>query len=344
MGKAKLVAASDPNDIYTEFSGAARMRDGISPSGIYLDLDAAPLARSATAPATKLPQPRDFDPSSRSGGGGGVERSKTTINVPANFRERTAPKAGDFLTVENPGASRKNSLTGVGIGSLSRGPSTKRGPPPSLDLPPIFNAPSGLRSATPPKVASATPSSDSSPAPSNAPRTQVSDFYDTYLDPYTGIDDAPVRRAASTMSRGSSSPGSLRSAPVSGSMRRKSGKRATHGRSLSYTYEEEEEGYGSGEYEEASFEMQKIRVKIHYEDEIRGMALPGDITFVEFMEKVTAKFEKSLTGLRIKFKDEDGGQMSLRDESDFDMAIETARQTTGKGKTEGKLELWCTDV
>ena len=74
------------------------------------------------------------------------------------------------------------------------------------------------------------------------------------------------------------------------------------------------------------------------------MALPADTTFVEFMEKVTTKFEKSLTGLRIKFKDEDGGQMSLRDESDFDMAIETARQTAGKGKAEGKLELWCTDV
>ena len=74
------------------------------------------------------------------------------------------------------------------------------------------------------------------------------------------------------------------------------------------------------------------------------MAVPADTTFAEFMEKVTAKFEKSLTGLRIKFKDEDGGQMSLRDESDYDMAIETARQTTSKGKTEGKLELWCTDA
>jgi hypothetical protein len=352
MGKAKLVAASDPNDIYTEFSGAARMRDGISPAGIYLDPDAATLSRSATAPAMKLPQPRELDPPSKSGGGV-VERSKTTINVPANYRERIAPKAGDLLTVDPntaPGAGRKNSLTiGPGIGSLSRGPSTKRGPPPSLDLPPIANAPntpSGLRSATPPRIPSAPPSS----VPSNAPRTQVSDrgvteFYDSYLDPYTGIDDAqaPMGRTASTMSRGQSS-GSLRSAPVSGSMRRKSSKRPTHNRALSYTYEEEEEGYGSGEYEDAPYEMQKIRVKIHYQDEIRGMTLPGDTIFVEFMEKVTAKFEKSLTGLRIKFKDEDGGQMSLRDESDFDMAIETARQATGKGKTEGKLELWCTDV
>lgn len=73
------------------------------------------------------------------------------------------------------------------------------------------------------------------------------------------------------------------------------------------------------------------------------MALLGDTTFAEFMDKVTSKFEKSMTGLGIKFKDEDGGQVSLRDESDFELALETAREAAN-GKSEGKMEIWCSDL
>jgi hypothetical protein len=60
------------------------------------------------------------------------------------------------------------------------------------------------------------------------------------------------------------------------------------------------------------------------------------------MDKVTAKFGKDINGLTLKFKDEDGGKVSLRDESDYELAIETARESS-KGKPEGKLEIWCTD-
>lgn len=35
-------------------------------------------------------------------------------------------------------------------------------------------------------------------------------------------------------------------------------------------------------------------------------------------------------------------QVSLRDEMDFELAVETARESA-KGKAEGKLEIWCTD-
>lgn len=65
--------------------------------------------------------------------------------------------------------------------------------------------------------------------------------------------------------------------------------------------------------------------------------------FEDFMDKVTSKFGKGIRGLGIKFKDEDGGKVTLRDESDYELAIETARESS-KGKPEGKLELWCTEV
>ncbi len=69
------------------------------------------------------------------------------------------------------------------------------------------------------------------------------------------------------------------------------------------------------------------------------MALTPETNFDEFLDKVTLKFGKALT---LKFKDEDGGKVSLRDESDYELAIETARESS-KGKPEGKLEIWCSD-
>jgi hypothetical protein len=73
------------------------------------------------------------------------------------------------------------------------------------------------------------------------------------------------------------------------------------------------------------------------------MALTPDTRYEEFLERVTSKFSKSLDGLEMKFKDEDGGKVSLRDNSDYDLAIETAREHA-KGKPEGKLEIWCIDA
>ena len=73
------------------------------------------------------------------------------------------------------------------------------------------------------------------------------------------------------------------------------------------------------------------------------MTLAPDLTFNEFIVKITAKFNKSFSGLGLKFKDEDGGKVTLRDESDYELAIETARENA-KGRAEGKLEIWCTDI
>jgi hypothetical protein len=149
-------------------------------------------------------------------------------------------------------------------------------------------------------------------------------------------------------------------------MRRKLTRRGTSRQApsrVASSYEEEEEGYVSGDYEDAPFELIKIRVKVctygcslflgchtdmpafaqlHYQDDIRGMALTPETTFDEFMDKVTAKFGTNINGLQLKFKDEDGGKVSLRDESDYELAIETARESS-RGRPEGKLEIWCTD-
>jgi hypothetical protein len=72
------------------------------------------------------------------------------------------------------------------------------------------------------------------------------------------------------------------------------------------------------------------------------MAITPEMPFEEFIDRVCAKFDREPNGLSLKFKDEDGTRVSLRDESDFDLAIETARESA-RGRPEGKLEIWCID-
>lgn len=126
-----------------------------------------------------------------------------------------------------------------------------------------------------------------------------------------------------------------------GSLRRKPTRRPTQRRPKT-TYEEEEEGYVSGEYDDP-FELSNIRVKLHYQGDVRGMTLTPDISFEEFVERVTSKFGTAMDGLGLKFKDEDDVKVTLRDGSDYELAIETVR-ASAKGRPEGKLEIWCTDM
>ena len=199
--------------------------------------------------------------------------------------------------------------------------------------------------------------------------TRMSEIYDGYLEPYDQEDDkvgAWVRSNSAPRSGSRSAPNS-QYAPGSyggGSLKKKSTKRgnlrAADRVQSSY---EDEEGYGSGEYDDGPIELTLIRVKVcshsfifdecfiflisfgqlHYQDEVRGMTLTPDTPFSDFMDKVMAKFYKEANGLSVKFKDEDGGKISLRDESDYELAIETARDSA-KGRAEGKLEIWCSDT
>ena len=56
LGKAKLVAAESTNDLFTEFTGVARLKQGITPTGVFID-DGPGLARAATVAAPSLNVP-----------------------------------------------------------------------------------------------------------------------------------------------------------------------------------------------------------------------------------------------------------------------------------------------
>jgi neutrophil factor 2 len=206
--------------------------------------------------------------------------------------------------------------------------------------------------------------------PTKDPDNRLTEFYDDYLDSYSEAPppmprggspgNGPPDRVAAwarTNANANYPPTRMgsRSAPASnyapssyggGSLRRKLSRRPTQSRTpsrIQSPYEEEEEGYVSGEYEDGPFELIKIRVRLHYQEDVRGMALAPETPFDEFLDKVTAKFGKNINGLTLKFKDEDGGKVTLRDDMDYELAIETARESS-KGKPEGKLEIWCVDV
>lgn len=344
MGKARLIASSDPNDSITEFTGSARLKMGITPAGIYVpdrpeDSPSATVVRSATVPGS---MPRQNVEMPRSAG---LERAKTTIAVAPNARSLTSPtprggsiSAGASIARSNtqitPGRPSQNA--GMGPPSTTRGLSIRRpgGGSPNRGPPPPAREPTDGR---------------------------LTEFYDDYLNGYEDappvpeMQPPPTDRVAAWARQNPGYPPSRqgsRSAPGSsytpssyagGSMRRKPSRRPTVRSRIQSSYEEEEEGYGSGEYDDGPQEMNLIRVKLHYQDETRGMTLAPDTPFDEFIDRITTKFEKSFKSLGMKFKDEDGGMVTLRDESDFELAIETARENS-KGKAEGKLQIWCKDI
>lgn len=338
LGKAKLVATSDANETFTTFTGVTRLKQGVAPSGAFTDAAAeSGLARAATVSVTSRPAVVDDDAPKP------LARSKTTISVPSDARDRIraagagpSPTSGSPSAPTGPGLGRSNTSGSMGNRGMPAGPtrglSVRR--PGAPNLPANMGGPGG----------GGRPSPTGRSPTSGGQNPRMTDFYDDYIDSY-GEDQQqspPGGRVGNWAKNSAQGGGRARSsyAPssVGGSMRRKPTRRNTRQPTRNTYYEEEEEGYVSGG--DIDDDMIKIRVKMHYQEEVRGMAIDSAMPFEEFMERVTSKFGTSFEGLGLKFKDEDGGKVTLRDDMDYELAIETARESA-KGKAEGRLEIWC---
>lgn len=333
LGKAKLVAATDSQNMFTGFTGSELLSRGQAPSGAKIDN--RPPKDEPELPRPALPKPSATP----------LARAPTQIR-PAQASE--SARAGGRGDAGSPPPSTSAPSGGAG---LQRGASIAQlGPTRGLSV---------RRTDSPGPGASAGPP----PPRKEPPATRLTEIYDDYI----GFQDEPApmpppvdnSRVANWASRvqpsapPSSFPGSLPSSRAgsirnSPSMRRKPStarSRAPSRRMTSSVAYDDEEGYGSGgDYDEgAYYELVKILVKIHYRDDTRGMAVSPDMPYDEFLERVTSKFGRSLGGLSLRFKDEDGARISLKDEMDYELAVETARESA-KGKPEGKLEIWCEDA
>lgn len=58
-------------------------------------------------------------------------------------------------------------------------------------------------------------------------------------------------------------------------------------------------------------------------DTTRGMALTPEMNFTQFMLALKAKFASE--PLTVQFKDEDGDLLEMRDEGDYEAAVDVAR-------------------
>ncbi|KAF5388812.1 hypothetical protein D9757_005589 [Collybiopsis confluens] len=212
------------------------------------------------------------------------------------------------------------------------------------------------------------------PPPPLKEDNRLTDFYDDYIDSYGN--DGPAPPLPNVASAGAGPPDRIaawarsnanlnnlppvarsgsRSAPASnyapssfggGSVRRRVTRRNTARTAASSriqsSYEEEEEGYASGDYEDGPFELIKIRVKLHYKDDVRGMALTPEHHSKSSWIRLRVNSAKDLADSDSNSRTRTAEKVTLQDESDYELAIETARESS-KGKAEGKLEVWCTD-
>ncbi|CAN9316115.1 unnamed protein product [Alternaria alternata] len=134
-----------------------------------------------------------------------------------------------------------------------------------------------------------------------------------------------------------------------------------------YIEEEDEDDYDGSDLDDAEFEMMsrsksrrrsparstrsggsnrgagsKIRVKVHSSD-TRYVFINSDQLITEFWQQIREKF-----GVRNKFKVEfkdDGDMITMADQDDLDMAIQTAKSVARKeGSDMAKMEVWVREV
>jgi tetratricopeptide (TPR) repeat protein len=302
LGKAKLVAATDRSQVFTGFAGAEIKRMGTTAK------DDRPEEKISFA-ASNLVR-TDLKSRAR-------QQSEPPLN--RNMFPPTPPPEND-KPPSSPGLSRS------GKTQLSRAESVKAGPRPQpLDL-----TVAGFQGSKPTRPPGGSLQRTQSERPGNrrpqeqppATRLQRSNTYaDDVYDMY-----------------GRQSMGSRRG--------------------QDYISEEEEDEY-SMSYDEADFEMlgpkpalsarssastrrpgpamKKIRVKVHADD-TRYVLVGSAVEFRDFVDQIRKKF-----GLRQSFKikiKDDQDMITMADQDDLDMAIESAKSFARKEKSDmGKMEV-----
>ncbi|SCV68726.1 BQ2448_847 [Microbotryum intermedium] len=93
----------------------------------------------------------------------------------------------------------------------------------------------------------------------------------------------------------------------------------------------------SGAWFDGSTEMSKVRVKLTYENDTRAMSIKPEVTLQQFQERVKYKFQARNVP-SMKYKDVEGGLISIVDEDDWETAMDSACEVTA-GRAEGKLEI-----
>jgi len=353
MGKAKLVATADSRDVDTEFAGVNRLKQAFNKPPEDPNPPQSDLSRSVTVPPPRVVA----DPIAP------LQRSRTVLEV-APSRVRVPVDPIQPFEPRFNGARGEDSFAPGGAGNVVPDNLYVRARTPVAQNP--LPLPSSLKSSG--SLYSSAPKLPSVNSPSSSAQS-INDYIDSYRNAETSrpqSTDTDTTAASTTSSRSEGT--RSRETPAQSNLQRKatrttnaSGSSSSRGSEPKRKHtrrktndhnhvaqkpdvHEEEEGYGSGEPEDvpAAPAMTKIRVKVHYQGDIRGMALAPDTSFDAFMDTLAIKFGLRSDRMEVKFKDEDGGKVSLMDEMDYELALETASVHVN-GRTERRLEIWCID-
>lgn len=79
-----------------------------------------------------------------------------------------------------------------------------------------------------------------------------------------------------------------------------------------------------------------LSFQLYFKDEIRAMVVSPSITYSDLYKRVCDKLEQAFGRVRVKFEDEDGTKVTIRDDEDWEMAVNI---TSMRG--DGKLPIWC---
>lgn len=329
LGKARLVAASDRANAFTGFTGSELKK------GSQVAKDDRPEEKLSFA-ATNLVKP-ELQSRAR-------QQSEPPMN--RNMFPPTPPPESD---------GRRSGGNGGADAPMSRAQSVRGGgpKPQPLNLGRAAFDQTQQQSNEPPRRQGTQRSMSERPPPNRSqstrdrqrdyrPRRRGSD--DDIIDEYYEEDD------------GYNQPRGSRGAYA----------RSKQARRPAYIEEEEEDDYDGSDLDDAEFEMMsrsksrkrsparssksagsrgvggKIRVKVHAGD-TRYVFINQDTLMREFWQQIREKF-----GVRNNFKVEikdDGDMITMADQDDLDMAIQTAKSMARKeGSDMAKMEVWVREV
>ncbi|WWC62247.1 uncharacterized protein I303_104843 [Kwoniella dejecticola CBS 10117] len=370
MGKAILVAATDVNDAYTTFTGITRLQRGQTPSGAPLDAG-HPLGRSASVSA--IPQEGDLTPIA-----GRMTRSNTVATAIPRTSEMGLGRSLSTSTNTRPLVKISTDLSSNGTQPLSAPTQQRRvfdelpnprsavGPPriPS----PLLQTPQNRYETKSMAVTeiyddyykSGQAFEDDIPIPPDlrpiggAKRGNTNAIENwSNKTPLGASPSVALSRKGSTNAIGNASANAnigqnmlnnnVNSRQPPSAFNRPSGN--TGGgltRTMSLATSSRESNYEGASEAGSFYDMSKIRVKVNYGTHKRGMSIMPSHTYKSFLQMLCTKFPEISSGaMDVKFKDEDGDILSMRDEGDFEAAIDVARilgESAGRG--EGRLEIW----
>ncbi|KAK3494324.1 uncharacterized protein B0T23DRAFT_427346 [Neurospora hispaniola] len=322
LGKARLVATSDANNAFTGFAGAE-----IKNAGKLEVKDDRPV-ESLSFAATNLVKP-------------GLQ----------SRRQQSEPPTNRSMFPPTPPPENEKS-------QMSRGASVRNGPKP---MPARLNLdkvrPSDRYEKTSPEEPSRRPSRAASATPSRgfSQREQL----------------PPPRMRRSQQEEEDSYPSELYDMYGGPGPNRNSRGQRSNRSAPRYIQEEDDESDYDVSFDEAEFEMvsgrrpslstvrssggrgssrrpelRSIRVKVHAGD-VRYIMVGTAIEFPDFEEKIRSKFGIRRR-IKIKIKDDDspdGDMITVGDQDDLDMLIQTVKQNARKQRLEtGKMEVWVQEI